>query len=106
MLWYYVIGLRNPNKNSKRTALKKRLLKEGIYLAFDYNRLRGKIREVFRTQDKFAKALGISKATLSLKLNNVSEFTQKEMLTSMNLLRENPEHVDLYFFTPKVRKTE
>ena len=48
-------------------------------MAFDYSKLRGKIKEVFGTQDKFAKALGISRATLSLKLNNISEFTQQEM---------------------------
>ena len=50
-----------------------------MILAFDYSKLRGKIKEVFGTQDKFAKALGISGATLSLKLNNISEFTQQEM---------------------------
>ena len=75
-------------------------------MAFSYDKLRGKIREVFGTQDKFAKALGISKGTLSLKLNNISEFTQHEMFQAMSLLNESPSCVDQYFFTPKVRKTE
>ncbi len=73
---------------------------------FSYDKLRGKIKEVFGTQDKFAEALGMSKSTLSLKLNNVSEFSQREMLESMKLLGESSSMVDLYFFTPKVRKAE
>lgn len=72
--------------------------KGAVNLAFDYSKLRGKIREVFGTQDKFAKALGISGATLSLKLNNVSEFTQQEMAESMRLLHEPACSVDKYFF--------
>lgn len=75
-----------------------------MILEFDYSKLRGKIREVFGTQDKFAKALGISGATLSLKLNNISEFTQKEMAASMLLLHEPAHSVDKYFFTSQVRK--
>ena len=69
-------------------------------MAFDYSKLRGKIKEVFGTQDKFAKALGISGATLSLKLNNISEFTQQEMAASMRLLHEPTRSVDKYFFLP------
>ena len=67
-------------------------------MAFDYSKLRGKIREVFGTQDRFAKALGMSGATLSLKLNNISEFTQQEMAASMRLLHEPAHDVDKYFF--------
>ena len=48
----------------------------------------------------------MSKSTLSLKLNNSSEFTQQEMMDSMKLLRQNLSQLDEYFFTPKVRKTE
>ena len=69
-----------------------------MILAFDYSKLRGKIKEVFGTQNKFAKALGISGATLSLKLNNISEFTQQEMAASMRLLHEPARSVDKYFF--------
>ena len=73
-------------------------------MEFDYSKLRGKIKEVFGTQDKFAKALGISGATLSLKLNNFSEFTQQEMAASMRLFHEPARSVDKYFFTSQVRK--
>lgn len=75
-------------------------------VSFSYDKLRGKIREVFGTQDRFAEALGMSKSTLSQKLNNCSEFTQQEMMDSMKLLNQNLSQLDEYFFTPEVRKTE
>ena len=75
-------------------------------VSFSYDKLRGKIREVFGTQDRFAEALGMSKSTLSQKLNNSSEFTQQEMLDSMTLLHQSLSRLDEYFFTPEVRKTE
>lgn len=75
-------------------------------VSFSYDKLRGKIREVFGTQDRFAEALGMSKSTLSQKLNNSSEFTQQEMLDSMALLHQSLSQLDEYFFTPEVRKTE
>lgn len=75
-------------------------------VCFSYGKLRGKIKEVFGTQERFADALGISKATLSQKLNNYSEFTQGEMLNAMCLLNQSPSQIDEYFFTLKVRKTE
>ncbi len=75
-------------------------------MAFCYDKLRGRIREVFGTQDKFAKALKMSKSTLSLKLNNASEFTQQEMYEAMILLKEPPASVNQYFFTLDVRKAE
>lgn len=75
-------------------------------MSFSYNKLRGKIKEVFGTQANFAKALGISTSVLSLKLNNVSEFTQKEILKAMRLLKVAPAEIDAYFFTLEVRKTE
>ena len=75
-------------------------------VSFSYDKLRGKIREVFGTQDRFAEALGMSKSTLSQKLNNSSEFTQQEMMDSMRLLKQSLAQLDEYFFTPEVRKAE
>lgn len=65
---------------------------------FSYSKLKGRIREKFGTQDAFAKKLGISRTSLSLKLNNSSEFTQKEMLRSMKLLEFSRAEFDSYFF--------
>lgn len=75
-------------------------------LSFSYNKLRGRIREKFGTQEKFAEKLGMSKTTLSLKLNNISEFNQKEMFDAMRALELDPALVNEYFFTEEVRKTE
>jgi transcriptional regulator with XRE-family HTH domain len=75
-------------------------------VSFTYDKLRGKIKEKYGTQDEFARNLGISRSSLSLKLNNVSEFSQKEMLRTMELLGESPSLIDEYFFTLKVKKSE
>lgn len=74
-------------------------------VSFSYGKLRGKIKEVFGTQERFADALGMSKATLSLKLNNSSEFTQQEMMESMMLLNLNFSQMDEYFFYAKSSET-
>ncbi|MBQ7075647.1 MAG: DUF739 family protein [Clostridia bacterium] len=70
---------------------------------FDYSRLSGKIKEIFGTQDNFASALGISATSLSKKLNGVTDFTQKEMVRSCELLGIS--NVEEYFFCKKVKET-
>lgn len=75
-------------------------------MKFSYDKLRGKIKEKFGTQDRFADALNISRSTLSQKLNNATEFTQTEMLTAMHVLGEDLASVDEFFFNQEVRKAE
>lgn len=70
---------------------------------FDYNKLRGRIREICGTQDVFAKALGISKTTLSQKINNHVEFTQKEIEFSVDILKIDKSDITDYFFNVKVQ---
>lgn len=72
-------------------------------MAFDYSKLRGKIREVFGTQSKFAKAMGLSSVTLSAKLNNTVAFTQSEINRACELLKIPLEFIPIYFFTEKVK---
>lgn len=72
-------------------------------MGMDYNRLRGKIREVFQTQEAFAEALNISQVSLSAKLNGKVLFTQVEMNKSCELLDIPKEFIPVYFFTPKVK---
>lgn len=69
---------------------------------FDYNKLRGKIRE-YGTQEAFAAAIGISAVTLSERLNNKSLFTQKEIAAAVNVLNISTEDIPTYFFTPLVK---
>lgn len=75
-------------------------------MAFAYDKLKGKIKEVFGTQEAFANALGIARTSLYSKLNNNTEFTQMEMLRALELLHLQKTEIDVYFFTPKVQKTE
>lgn len=70
---------------------------------FDYSKLRGKIREVFGTQEAFAKELQMSTATLSDKLNNKSDWSQAEIDKSIRLLMISKEDIHKYFFAEKVQ---
>jgi len=71
-------------------------------MAFDYSKLRGKIREIFKTQSAFAEAMGMSTTSLSAKLNNNVEFSQKEIDKAMKLLQISQEEIPAYFFTLEV----
>ena len=75
-------------------------------MAFDYRKLRGKIKEVFGTQDNFAKALGIGRVSLSQRLNNYLDFSQREINKACILLNISKEEIPTYFFTIKVQKSE
>ena len=44
-----------------------------------FGRLKERIKQVFGTQQAFADAMGMDKATANLKLNNRSEWTYGEM---------------------------
>jgi len=68
----------------------------------DYSKLNGKIKEVFSTQENFAKALGIGRTTLNQRLNGKSDFTQSEIKESIMLLKIPENEVVQYFFKHKV----
>ena len=68
---------------------------------FNYSKLRGKIKEVFDTEAIFAKKMGISTTSLSQKLNNKVEFSQKEIEKAIELLHISKEEIPVYFFTVK-----
>jgi len=70
-------------------------------MAFDYRKLRGKIKEVCGTQEKFAKAINLSNNSISLKLNNQREWTQKEIKKSLEALNISDNEIATYFFYPK-----
>ena len=72
-------------------------------MAFNYNKLRGKIVEVFGTQDNFAKKLGISTNALSRKLNNKISLSQKEVIQWAELLGICEKDYKAYFFTIEVQ---
>lgn len=69
---------------------------------FDYSKLRGKIRENGLTQEELAKELSVAPATLSLKLNNASEFSQSEIRDMCEILNITGAELSDYFFSRKV----
>lgn len=75
-------------------------------MAFNYNKLRGKIKEICGTQENFARVLGLSRTSLSQRLNNLSDFTNSEILKSCKILRIDIDDIPAYFFALEVQKSE
>ena len=75
-------------------------------MTFNYSKLKGKIVEKFGTQAAFAKALGVSQRTLSLKMQSKIYFRQDEINKAMYLLGIPLDDAREYFFTPKVQEVE
>ena len=63
-----------------------------------YSKLRGKIKEFFGINEKFAKAMGIDLSSLSAKLNNKSPWKREEIEKACALLHIPIEEVWIYFF--------
>lgn len=64
-----------------------------------YNKLRGKIREVFGTQEAFALGMGMSCSTISKKLNNSSDWSVSEIQRACAILSIPAQKAHEYFFT-------
>jgi transcriptional regulator with XRE-family HTH domain len=75
-------------------------------MSFNYSKLRGKIIEKFGTQGNFAKVLGVSERTLSLKLNNKIFFSQDEIAKISELLNIDSDKIQIYFFQKEVQYIE
>lgn len=67
-----------------------------------YAKLRGKIREVFCTNERFAAAMEMDASSLSSKLNNKTPWKREEIEKACALLGIPIEEVYLYFFTVKL----
>lgn len=72
-------------------------------MAFNYDKLSGKIVEVFGTRYKFAEAMEWSERTLSLKMSGERPWKQPDICKAINLLKLTEEDIPTYFFTPKVQ---
>ena len=66
---------------------------------FNYNKLKGRIREMCGTNTEFAQQLGCSLNTLSAKLNHKNDFTQSDIIKSIRILNINVDEVPAYFFS-------
>ena len=68
---------------------------------FDYSYLRGFIKEHFKSNERFAKFLGLGNATLYLRLSNKVPFTQRDIykVTNESIDRKlTADEVELLFF--------
>lgn len=72
-------------------------------MSFEYSKLRGKIKEVFNTQEAFAEAMEMSTTSISAKLNNKVTWSQKEIDKASEVLSIPKDKIPIYFFTPKVQ---
>ena len=72
-------------------------------MAFDYNKLRGRIVEKYGSQIEFAKAMDWSENTLSKKMNGKVPWKQTDICTAISLLGLSESNVQEYFFTLKVQ---
>lgn len=67
-------------------------------MAFNYNKLRGRIKERCKTEKAFADELGITVQTLSSRFNHGTNFKQPEIAKATEILEIAPEEIATYFF--------
>ena len=73
-------------------------------MAFNYDKLKGKIVEIFGTQSNFAIAMGWSERTLSCKMKGAVPWKQTDICKATELLGLESSDIPAYFFTAKVQK--
>lgn len=72
-------------------------------MPYDYSLLDGRIAQMFGTQRNFAKAMGLSERSLSLKRSGVRPWTQPQIDKACNILNIADNEIHSYFFTIKVQ---
>lgn len=68
-------------------------------MAFNYQKLLGRIVEKMGSQAEFARRMGLSERTISLKLNGKVPFKQNEIVEASSLLEIENSDIAEYFFT-------
>lgn len=72
-------------------------------MAFNYNKLRGRIVEIYGSQTEFAKAMQWSERTLSRKLNGKIPWKQTDIIDAVRLLKLSESDIQEYFFALEVQ---
>ncbi len=67
-------------------------------MSFKYAKLSGRIKEKFKTQERFAEAMNMSPRSISLKLNNKREWKQNEIDKACELLEIQTSEIGEFFF--------
>lgn len=73
-------------------------------MEYDYSKLLGRIREKCGGQIEFARKMGVSERTISLKLNNKIPWKQPEMTKAAQILDFSTDEIQSYFFAFKVQE--
>ncbi len=68
-------------------------------MLYTYNKLRGRIVELYGTQGKFAEKLGVSRNAVSKKMTCQTEFSQADIIQWSMLLNLQKDEYGEYFFT-------
>lgn len=68
-------------------------------MTFTYNKLRGRIVEMFGTQERFSEVIGISNVSLSKKMNGKTQFKQSDIILWCEKLEIPFKEIGFYFFT-------
>ena len=72
-------------------------------MKYNFDKLKGKIKEIFNTQNEFAEAMNMAPNTLSSKLNNQFDFSSSEISRAIDLLNiQSKEEAWNIFFTKQV----
>ena len=72
-------------------------------MGFDYSKLKGRIIEVYGSQQRFAIAMGLSERSMSLKMQNKVGWKQPEINKACALLEIDINELHEYFFKLKVQ---
>ena len=67
-------------------------------MCFTYNKLRGRIVEIFGSQKEFSKNINLSEQSVTAKLNGRSDFSQSDILLWSSALKIKMEDIGAYFF--------
>lgn len=71
-----------------------------------YAKLRGRIREIYGTQEAFASAIGLSATALSMRLSAKTDWSIAEIKRAKDALKIKDSDFFDYFFTSQVQKIE
>lgn len=72
-------------------------------MSYEYSKLLGRIKEKYGSQSKFARMIGLSERTISLKLSSKVDWKQEEITQACKLLDIDNTEIPTYFFTAKIQ---
>lgn len=65
---------------------------------YNYSKLKGLIKEKYGTQENFARAIGKTQPTTSLKINGKASWNQGEIVKAIEVLGLSKDDIVEYFF--------